>query len=281
MDATTPAIGFAGDRNDPWVAAIARALASFRVVPCEEVGDDLPRSAFKPGAARILVMHRSRLTAADVTRLEELRRELGPSAWPRILLCVSPYVRYAEIERCAAIVEAVAPEATAAETLPHQIERMLEPAPGRADRSRRGSTPVEFVSSDYELRRVLCEAAAHAGYRATDASALAVGPEGGPAVGTLTAWDVPVLEPRWEERLERRCRMGPVLALLGFADRDGVARAREAGASACLDLPCAMDDLIDALDRMARGFVRPRAEAAHPAISRGARPRLRVASPNC
>lgn len=282
MDATTPAIGFAGDLDDPWVANIARALSNLRVVPCEETGDELPRSTFEPGAARILVMHRSRLTAADVGRLEELRRELGPAAWPRIILCVSPYVRYAEIERCAAIVEAVTPEATAAETLPHQIERMLEHVPGHADRSRRNATPVEVVSSDYELRRVLREAAAHAGYRATDAPALAFGPEAVPAAaGSLTVWDVPVLEPRWEERLERRCRMGPVLALLGFADRAAVGRAREAGASACLDLPCALDDLIDALDRMAKGAVRPRAEPGHPAaagpIGRGSRPRLRVA----
>ena len=240
MDATIPTIGFAGDLGDPWVAGIARALSGFDLVPCEEPGGGLPRRAFEPDAGlKILVMHRSRLSPADVARLEELRRELGPAAWPRIILCVSPYVRY-------------------------------------ADRSRRGATPVEVVSSDYELRRVLREAAAHAGYRATDAAALAVGPEAA-AGRALTVWDVPVLEPRWEERLERRCRLGPVLALLGFADRAAVAQARDAGASACLDLPCALDDLIDALDRMAKGFVRPRAEPAHAAIARGARPRLRVA----
>lgn len=282
MDATTPTVGFAGDLGDPWVAGIARALAGFDLVPCEEPGGGLPRRAFEPDAGlKILVLHRSRLSPADVAGLEELRRELGPASWPRIILCVSPYVRYAEIERCAALVELVTPEATAAETLPHQIERMLEHVPGHADRSRRGATPVEVVSSDYELRRVLREAAAHAGYRATDAPALAVGPEAAVAGRALTVWDVPVLEPRWEERLERRCRLGPVLALLGFADRAAVAQAREAGASACLDLPCALDDLIDALDRMAKGFVRPRAEPAHAAIGRGSRPRLRVASQNC
>lgn len=281
MDASTPTIGFAGDLSDPWVAAIARALSPFDVVPLPEPGGGLPWRAFEPGAGiEILVLHRSRLSPAEVTRLEELRRERGPAAWPRVILCVSPYVRYAEIERCAALVEMVTPEATAAETLPHQIARMLEHAPGHADRSRRGATPVEVVSTDHELRRVLCEAASHAGYRASDSHALAVGPDA-PAGRTLTVWDVPVLEPRWEERLERRSKAGPVLALLGFADRATVVQARDAGASACLDLPCALDDLIDALDRMARTVARPRAEPAHPApagpIVRAPRPRLRVA----
>ncbi len=40
--------------------------------------------------------------------------------------------------------------------------------------------------------------------------------------------------PRW---LEERSRLGPVLALLGFADRATVSQARAAGAAACLDLP--------------------------------------------
>ncbi len=260
MDATTPTIGFAGDLSDPWVAAIARAISQFKAVSCQESDGGLPTRAFDPDApVAILVMHRSRLSPADVDRLEGLRRERGPNAWPRIVLCVSPYIRYAEIERCAPLVETVVPEATAADVLPHQIERMLERSPGGADRARRGSTAVEVVSTDYELRRVLREAVAHAGYDATDADAPATRPDG----RALTVWDVPTLEPRWEERLGDRCRAGPVLALLGFADRAIVSQARRAGAAACLDLPCALDDLIDALDRMAKAPARPRAEPAH------------------
>lgn len=280
MDTTSPTtIGFAGDLTDPWVAGIAQALSGLAVIPCEQQGAELPRRAFQTasGSKGILVLHRSRLTPADVARMEEIRRELGAGNWPRVVLCVSPYVRYAEIERCAGLVEVVTPEATAAETLPRQIERMLK-TPGAASRAARESSPVEVVSTDYELRQVLCEACSRAGYRTSDSADLLATPGDG---RRLTVWDVPVLEPRWEERLERRSRMGPVLALLGFADRAAVTHAREAGASACLDLPCAMDDLVDAVDRMAREESgRPRAQKAHatpPPPSRSARGRLAVA----
>ncbi|WP_165064142.1 response regulator [Paludisphaera rhizosphaerae] len=280
MDTTSPtAIGFAGDLTDPWVEGIAQALSGLAVVPCEQYGAELPCRAFQAvgGSRGILILHRSRLSAADVSQLEELRRGLGVENWPRIVLCVSPYVRYAEIERCAGLVEIVTPEATAAETLPRQIERMLK-TPGVASRTAREASPVEVVSTDYELRQVLCEACTRAGYRASDSAELLADPVDG---RRLTVWDVPVLEPRWEERLERRSKQGPVLALLGFADRTAVTHAREAGASACLDLPCAMDDLIDAVDRMAREeTLRPRAQTAHatpPPPSRSYRGRLAIA----
>jgi DNA-binding NarL/FixJ family response regulator len=59
-----------------------------------------------------------------------------------------------------------------------------------------------------------------------------------------------VLEAGWAQRLEWRARRtGPVIALAGFADRAVVARARGAGAVACLELPCDLDDLVDAVDR--------------------------------
>ncbi|WP_206108075.1 hypothetical protein [Paludisphaera soli] len=283
MDTTSSTIGFAGDLDDPWVAEIARALSEFDPIPWGGMGADLPGEAFRAqsqAGVGILVLHRSRLTEADVARLEELRREAGPAGWPRIILCVSPYVRYAEIERLSGLVEMVVPEATAAETLPRQLERMLGQASPRAKRVA-DAIPVEVVSSDYELRQVLREACARAGYRTADAATLAPDPDADlPGYPRLTVWDVPVLEPRWEERLERRGRLGPVLALLGFADRSAVSQARNAGAAACLDLPCAMDDLIDALDRLARLATRPRAQLAHPtppAPARGARTRPRTA----
>jgi CheY-like chemotaxis protein len=284
MDTTSSTIGFAGDLDDPWVAEIARALSEFDPIPWGRTGADLPREAFRTQAGvgvGILVLHRTRLTGADVARLEELRREAGPGGWPRIILCVSPYVRYAEIERCAGLVELVVPEATAAETLPRKLERMLGKASPRARRAADG-LPVEVVSGDFELRQVLREACARAGYRTADAASLAADPDAElPGDGPrLTVWDVPVLEPSWEERLERRGRLGPVLALLGFADRSAVTQARNAGAAACLDLPCAMDDLIDALDRLARLAARPRAQLAHPtppAPARSTRGRSRAA----
>ncbi|HWE38312.1 MAG TPA: hypothetical protein VG406_17200, partial [Isosphaeraceae bacterium] len=73
-------------------------------------------------------------------------------------------------------------------------------------------------------------------------------------------WDVPVLDPRWPERMARRARTASVVALLAFADRETVATARRAGAAACLEWPCELDDLAHVLDRIAAG---PRADAGH------------------
>ena len=85
----------------------------------------------------------------------------------------------------------------------------------------------------------------------------------------LTVWDVPVLE-EWEERLERHAReAGPIVALIGFADRSTVAVAKANGAFACLELPLNLDDLIDVIERFAQcGNREPRpaparAEAPH------------------
>jgi hypothetical protein len=46
---------------------------------------------------------------------------------------------------------------------------------------------------------------------------------------------------------------GPVVALLGFADRALVELARRHGATACLDVPFDVADLIGLLDRLASG----------------------------
>jgi FixJ family two-component response regulator len=71
----------------------------------------------------------------------------------------------------------------------------------------------------------------------------------------LTIWDVPVLEPDWPERLERRSRLsGPIVAIMGFADRTSVAQAKTRGAIACLELPYNVDDLLDVIDRAARSL---------------------------
>ena len=66
----------------------------------------------------------------------------------------------------------------------------------------------------------------------------------------LSVWDVPVLEPDWPELLRRQSSLGPVIALLGFADRATVARAKAAGAAACLDLPFDLDDLLHVVRRV-------------------------------
>ena len=78
------------------------------------------------------------------------------------------------------------------------------------------------------------------------------GPTADPAgERVLTIWEVPVLEAGWARRLEWRARRtGPVIALAGFRGSRGRDPRREAGAVACLELPCDLDDLIDAVDRV-------------------------------
>jgi DNA-binding NarL/FixJ family response regulator len=68
----------------------------------------------------------------------------------------------------------------------------------------------------------------------------------------MTLWDIPVLEPDWPRLLEERTQLGPVVALLGFADRATVRQARASGAAACLDLPVDVNDLVHVIERVNR-----------------------------
>lgn len=252
MDSKVPTVYFSGDLSDPWVADIAGAIADFQVIQCEGEGSGIPSRPFEASdPAKVLILHRSRLSTVDVERLAELHRALGAENWPRIALCLGPYARYAEIERVAGLVEFILPEATASETLPRRLALMLGAPVDRPPRPEAESPIVEVVSSDFDLRRVLADACHRAGYRAVESSSLSDSHHRAADSPALTVWDVPVLEPRWAEHLERRSRSGPVVALLGFADRGLVALARKSGASACLDLPCEMDDLIHVLDQLA------------------------------
>ena len=203
MDPTARRIWFVGDLDDPWVADIADSLSELDPIHYESQAEAIPEQPFDAAApAHVLILHRSRLTPADVARLQELHRKLGADLWPRIVLCVSPYVRYAELEACANLVDLILPEATARETLPRELDRLL----GRASASRpdvaSDAIAVEVVSTNYEVRNLLREACRRAGYHASDSPDLQ-------APADLTVWDVPILEPRWTEQLERRSRTGP------------------------------------------------------------------------
>ena len=141
-------------------------------------------------------------------------------------------------------------------------------------RRRSGS---RWPAATIELCRALADAFGAAGYRAEAiddqeiGGLLRAGIDRRPVTErVLTIWEIPVLEPGWAERLEwRATRTGPVIVLAGFADRAIVARARAAGAVACLELPCDIDDLIDTVNRAVRSTdleswpVPPRAEPPH------------------
>jgi hypothetical protein len=230
---------FAGDLGDPWVVSIAEALprTSLRIDCPDDLPETWPIDRPTPFA---LVVHRSKLTPTDAQRIARLKARADRT--PRVVLCVGPHARYLEVERWSRLVDAILPEATARETVLGQalaIDR--EPRPTGSTRPR-----VTVISTNHELRATLADVARGGGF----AVETAVEPLDAPP-GVASAWDVPILEPDWPTRLANLARFGPVVALLGFADRSSVALARRHGAIACLDLPCDVGDLLAVLDRVA------------------------------
>jgi DNA-binding response OmpR family regulator len=146
--------------------------------------------------------------------------------------------------------------------LPRHVARTVEGREGRLARIDPTGFRIDVAGNNRYLCEGLVEACVTAGYRALAVDDLdaagrvdAKPAASSPAERALTIWDVPVLEPDWAERLERRARLtGPVIALFGFADRDDVVTAKARGAVACLELPYDVDDLIDVVDRVGRSI---------------------------
>ena len=245
MEGPDRAIWFAGDLDDPWVAAIAAALprAAFRIDCPADLPEAWPIDRPTPFA---IVLHRSNLTATDAQRLMRLKARADQA--PRLVLCVGPHARYADVERWSRLVDVILPEATARESVARHALGLERKPSGNRPR-------VAIVSTNFELRTTMAEAARLGGF----APEPIVDPADTPP-GVVAVWDVPVLEPEWPARLASLAKSSPVVALLGFADRSTVSLARRHGASVCLDLPCDIADLLGALDRLAT--VRPR-EPAH------------------
>jgi CheY-like chemotaxis protein len=226
----------AGDFEDPWVVAIASALP--RALVRIDGRGDLPE-VWPAGVPSAIVLHRLALTASDLVTVSRLRSRLLPST--KLILIVSPHVRYVDVERWSRLVDVVLPEGTAPFTVARHVLDLKPPHPPRS-RPR-----VAVISSNYELRRTLADAVRASGY--------AVEPVLAPSESSerLAVWDVPVLDPEWPAKLAALAKAAAVVALLGMADRTTVARAMEAGASSCLDLPCDVEDLALALARVELG----------------------------
>jgi hypothetical protein len=231
---------FVGDLGDPWVAAIADSLpGDVRRVHC--AGPLHERVLGGRAAPARLALHRGLLTPRDADCLARYRA--GGSPPPRVVLCLGPHVRHAELERWAAqgLFDDVVPEATAGDTL----ARRLTAAEGGVTRPLGTRPRLAVVSANHEMRETLVEACELAGFPATPARDWSEAP-----AHRLALWDVPVLERGWADEMARRSQLGPVVALIGFPDRALVAEARERGASACLELPCDLADLVAVLDRL-------------------------------
>jgi hypothetical protein len=264
MDNSLGAIWFFGDLSDPWVVAIADALPRSQVVTRIDCSSELPSGPAHSGAlCRLIVVHRQRLVPGDAERLKEWRTIDGSGTSPALILCVGPYVRYEELERYSGLVDLVLSEATACDVLPRHVARLLEGRPCRPPRTEGGVLRVLVASSDGELCRTIAEACATAGYHVEQAIDQVVGARvrtsaepASAGESLLTVWDVPVLD-EWTERLERHAlEHGPLVALIGFPDRNTVALAKAKGAVACLELPLNLDDLIDVIDRCSRSVAK-------------------------
>jgi hypothetical protein len=260
MDALESAIWFLGDLGDPWVVSIADSLPACWDVKRAGCTGDLPErlcgSAHRP---RLVIVHRHRLSALDCERLRGWRDRDAIDECPSLMLCVSPYLRYEELERASGLVDRVLSEATAPDVLPGHVRRLLATREARERRAGGLEFRIEVAGGTEDLVRTLVDACTAKGYRAVQvadlgiaAAARAAGAGGGTDERVLTIWEVPVLESSWPERLAQRARAaGPVIALLGFADRASVSLAKARGAVACLDLPCDIDELSDAISRVA------------------------------
>ncbi|MGA7496234.1 MAG: hypothetical protein WBX00_05830 [Isosphaeraceae bacterium] len=262
MDATGPTIRFVGDLGDPRVMEILGSISDLSEVHAVMCVGDVPDRLFGPDQPpRLLIVHRTRLSQADAARIEQWRPVPRVHALPRVILCFSPYVRYAELERCSRGVDLAISEATAVETLSRHVSRLLEgrDEPPRADPAA-DCLPVQVISSNHELRAVLSEICLAEGFKVSSGREFTAQWQGRAAGADraanqmLTLWDIPVLEPDWPRLLEERTKLGPVVALLGFADRATVGQARASGAAGCLDLPLDVNDLVHVIERVNRKF---------------------------
>jgi hypothetical protein len=261
MDAFEGRVCFIGDLSDPWVVTIAEALpAALGTIRVDCTGD-LPERPFDPARRpRLIILHRHRLTAGDARRLREWRESVDSAAPTALILCVSPYVRYDELERWSGLASLVLTEAAAPDVISRHVARLLDEPRARPARGLGASFRIEVACGNDELAGAVVDACNRAGHRVQPVDERGLGeamasadPPASPLDRVLTIWEAPILEPGWSERLERRARStGPVIALFTVADRTIVERAKACGAFACLELPCNLDDLLDMIDRGAR-----------------------------
>ena len=250
MSSTARSIWFQGDWGDPWLEGLVVAFPRDAAVTRLDVSRPVPGDREPPD---LLIIHRSKLLPRDVELFAGWKKGSSWREFPVTILCYGPFARYAELERWLPLVDSAIPDATAVDSLPRRIESIL--GDGQVQPTARDeSTRVVVVSTNVDLRRTLADCcsewASRVRARPDVRPGQAIDQDAGPdANAIVTILDVPLLESSWESQLETASRLGPVIALLGFADRAIVGKARSLGARACLELPFDRDDLGHALRR--------------------------------
>ena len=102
MDASQSPIWFIGDLDDPWIVEIAESIASVRSIRRLDCPGSLPDLSIRPHAAAATDRPPSassgpRTTLCGSWTGVSLKARTAP---PAVFLCISPYVRYVELERC-------------------------------------------------------------------------------------------------------------------------------------------------------------------------------------
>lgn len=250
MSSTARSIWFQGDWSDPWLEGLVAAFPRDATVVRLDVSRPIPGDRNPP---ELLIIHRSKLLPRDVDHFASWKKGATWQRFPATILCYGPFARYAELERWLPLVDTAIPDATAADSLPRRVESILgygQAPPTARDEAAR----VVVVSTNVDLRRTLADACSEWVSRIQMWPEMRSSPPSDQGAGLeareiLTILDVPLLESSWESQLEAAARLGPVIALLGFADRSTVGKARSLGARACLELPFDRDDLGHALLR--------------------------------
>jgi len=254
---------FAGDPEDPifrWACENLRhdnlTFQTFDWPEGANLPDRLLRTIVTLESPSRILLHRKAMGPREIGILSQLREALATVSQNRTVeLIIGDLVRYADLQIAATLVDRIVPESVAADLLGSRSSI------ARTDRRDNTASPIGILSANDALSSTLKDILLEWGY---DPRCLGGWSDPRIHAGALLIWDVPTLSDRWEIRLRDQSRVRPILALLGFADRTIVNRARQAGAIASLDLPFDLGDLETILNRFAVKSQLPGDQEPHP-----------------
>lgn len=190
----------------------------------------------------VVLVHRRNVGPIEVesiTRIRRLIESKGPDR-PRFELILGDLARYADVQILATLTDRITPEGVALEVLAGRIRRLTGKHP--ATEPFHEQQAIGLLSQSRPLMEMLAEWVRFCGFEPVIMDGWS---DPKLSAGSLVIWDAPLLNDRWETELKAQAHRRPVIALLGMTTRDLTARAKVAGAVACLDLPFETDDLTD------------------------------------
>jgi hypothetical protein len=216
-----------------------------------------------------LIIHRRNVGPAEVGVVRRLRHEIEKmkAGRPRLEVILGDLPRYSDVQELASLTDRITPESVAIDVFPARINRLRGKLFGG---SRSKPLPaVGLLAQNRPMAEMLADCLSMVSLETVLANGWT-----DPALpsGSLMLWDVPTLNPRWDSELKAQSRRRPIISLLAMANREMTARARAAGAVACLDLPFEINDLHDLVlahlpaSTAASGTPQPRREARQDAV---------------